>query len=50
MSISEVLIDIELTSVPSEKKGMILFHWDSVDKSQCVAALERLEKAIVEWS
>ena len=41
---------IRSTCVPAEKVGMILLHWSSVNKLTCISTLQKLEKAIQEWS
>jgi hypothetical protein len=41
---------IRFTYVHTEKSGMILLHWSSVNKLACLSTLEKLEKAIQEWS
>ena len=42
--------EIKITHTANEKVGMILLHWDSVDKQACVAVMEKLEHALIEWS
>jgi hypothetical protein len=43
-------LQIRFTYVHAEKSGMILLHWSSVNKLACFSTLEKLEKAIQEWS
>jgi hypothetical protein len=42
--------EIKISSVPSEKKGMILLHWDEVDQEKCLRVAITLEKSVQEWS
>ena len=42
--------EIKISSVPTEKKGMILLHWELVNQEKCLSVAEALEKSIMEWS
>ncbi len=42
--------EIKITGVPSEKKGIILLHWNEVDQEKCFRVAEVLEKSVHEWS
>lgn len=42
--------EIRISSVPSEKKGIILLHWDEVDQERCLRVAVALEKSVHEWS
>lgn len=42
--------EIKVSCVPTEKKGMILLHWNMVDQNKSISTAENLEKSIRVWS
>ena len=42
--------EIKITGVPSEKKGIILLHWDAVDQEKCHRAAVAIANSVHEWS
>ena len=42
--------EIKISSVPTEKKGMILLHWEQVNQEKCLSAAGALENSVREWS